>query len=148
LLTIASFWHRKITSNVSQQQCHKWVCFSYSTISFKGKSKFGFEGNRAVENGGILFGENFCNISFTGNSTVTILNNSATRGGSICMAQNSKITFDGSSTALVNSNDAKLGSFLHASRTSSLMFKGNSQVTFQSNNAENGGVITIMFKFF
>jgi len=89
--------------------------------------------NRALDGGAIQPGE-YSSITFCQHSVIWFYNNTATQqGGAIKVARN--ITFTGSSNISFINNEARQGAAIHFARNAQLLSSGSCFVIFQSNSA-------------
>ena len=96
--------------------------------------------NTPVHNGGSVFLENKCNISFEGHCTVTFYGNRAEdgTGGAISTDTNAAVKFKDNSTILFHNNHATQGVGIYSSYNC-LTFSKNTTVTFNDIAAAFGG---------
>jgi len=82
------------------------VCEQFG-VTFGNNSIFTFVNNIAEYDGGVLYFDDCANFLITGNSLVTVANNSAGRNGGNYFEANEFLTFSGNSTTLFDNNEAE-----------------------------------------
>ena len=105
-----------------------------------------FQGNVANTAGGGIFISNYTNVIFH-NAHLEFTYNEALNGGALHIDGNSDVTFEGNSTVTISNNYAThSGGALYIISFSHVTFKGNSTVTINNNIANfDGGASFIAF---
>ena len=142
----------KVTFNNNViQSCGVLTSLLYSSISFTDNTKVFYNANTVlctlfmnrVSSSGCICTFQRANVTFSGHSLVTFINNNAVEGGAVVFSE-SNISIEKDSKVKFNNNialDSSGGAFVCYNNTT-VMIKGNSNVTFSSNNASrNGGAI-------
>ena len=98
--------------------------------------------NIAYSHGGAIESFNYSSISFEGNSTTLLNNNTAKYGGALYSYYYGSTSFEGNSTTRLNYNTGnRYGGAIYSVRNGSTSFKGNSTTVFNNNTADRGGAI-------
>ena len=112
------------------------VTFNHNTLSCTSTSNY-------ESSAGAICTSERINVIFSGHSSVTFINNTAEKGGTVAFS-NSNVTIEGYSTVTFNNNIAEYsngGSFV-CFNNSIVTIRGNSNITFNNNKAsQSGGAI-------
>ena len=113
-----------------------------SEITFEGNSTIKFNGNIA-DNGGTFYFTN-STITFKDISTISFYNNSALYGGAVSANDHSNITVSGNSVlSFVNNEASQSGGAGYFNSNCNIIIKQDAMVTFDNNKALQGGALCL-----
>ena len=113
-----------------------------SEITFEGNSTIKFNGNIA-DNGGTFYFTN-STITFKDISTISFYNNSALYGGAVSANDHSNITVSGNSVlSFVNNEASQSGGAGYFNSNCNVIMEQDAMVTFDTNKALQGGALCL-----
>ena len=118
--------------------------FTNSTITFNETSMISFFNNKAIQSGGGGYFRLNSKVLFEGLTTVRFVNNSALYGGAILANDHSNITLTGNSNiSFVNNEATQNGGAGYFYTHCNFIVKENAQLSFTNNKALHGGAVCI-----
>ena len=103
--------------------------------------------NTASYDGGAVYINDNSDLTFKGNSTITIHDNQVRTGGAIYIRDFSDITFEGHCKVTISNNEANEGGAIFIKENSDLKFKGSTTLAIKNNQVKrySAGAIEILY---